>query len=271
MHWTGQTPPSVSRPFFRPDFFRVPFANEFFPRRSWIEILFFFALFLSGAWWIRDQEFGFALIEWLRQNFSIFTREPLLQVYVYIFFETFVLKLGMALLLVLYLWVYQEPVFASLALKGRIQNFSKRFLWFYAFLCVAIAWWQGIDPLTPDLPTPLFFQESALVGNLLAVFSLAVVAPVTEEIIFRGFLYPALCSRLGRVASIFLTTIVFTAAHAPQMNGEYGHLAVIFVVGALLTWQRAVTGSTRYVIVLHTFYNSVLTLGGFIRFCFYGL
>ena len=247
------------------------FAEEFFPIRNWIEILFLFALFLFGAWGIRQQDFGFASMEWLRHNFFIFTREPLLQVYVYIFVETFVLKLGMVVLLIFYLLMRREPVLGALALSGPIQNFSKRFLYFFVILCVALSWWQGIDPLTPDLPTPLFFQESALLGNVLAVFSLAVVAPITEEIIFRGFLYPALCSRLGRLASIFLTTVVFTAAHAPQMNGDYGHLGLIFFIGALLTWQRASTGSTGYTIGLHAFYNIALTIAGLIRFCFYGL
>jgi membrane protease YdiL (CAAX protease family) len=246
-------------------------ADELFPSRSWVDVVVLFLIFFSGAWWIRSQDLSFSLVEWLRQNFFFFTREPLLQVYVYIFVETFVLKLGMVLLLIFYLSARREPVLRSLALDSKTQNHSAFFLLCFFAFCIVVAWWEGLNPLTPDLPTPLFFQESAMLGNILAVFSLVVIAPVTEEIIFRGFLYPALCPYFGRTAAVFLTAVLFTAAHAPQMNGVYGHLWLIFVVGAFLSWQRAVTGSTWYVIGLHALYNASLTIAGFIRFCFYGL
>lgn len=174
------------------------------------------------------------------------------------------------LLIFSYLWVRRLSAAESLGLTRNVQNYSARFLVFFFVVSALVAWWEGLDPLVPDLPTPLFFRESATLGNVLAVFSLAVVAPITEEIIFRGFVYPALIGRLGRWGAIFLTSLMFTAAHAPQMNGEYGSLAVIFIVGAILTWQRARTGSTLYVVGLHALYNSLLTAAGLIRFCFYG-
>lgn len=246
------------------------FAQEPVPGYGCIEVCLFFAAFLFGAWWIHRQDVSFEWVEWLRQNFFIFTREPLLQIYVYIFTETFILKLGFVLLILVYLFARGQPVALSLGLTSRVQSYSKYFLFGFFALCVVVAWWEGIDPLTPDLPTPLFFQESALLGNILAVVSLAVVAPITEEIIFRGFMYPAFCPRLGPWGSVVVTTVFFTAAHAPQMHGAYENLWIIFVVGALLSWQRAVTGSTMYTIGLHALYNVSLTTGGFIRFCFYG-
>ena len=212
----------------------------------------------------------FLWIEWLRGHFFAFTREPLLQMYVYIFTETFLLKLGAVLLILAYLLLRRLPVRRSLGLEGPVQNFSRRFLVLFFVFCAGVAWWEGVDPLSPDLPTPLFFQDSATLGNILAVFSLAVVAPVTEEIFFRGFIYPAFCPSLRRWGSVLLTSVLFAAAHAPQMHGDYSQLWVIFVGGLLLSWQRAVTGSTLYAIGLHALYNSTLTAGGFARFCFYG-
>ena len=246
------------------------FAEEPEIRWGWLEVLLFLPLFLAGSWWLQQQGTGMAWVDWLRRNFFIFTREPLLQMYVYIFTETFLLKLGSVLLLVFYLRSRGSPIAKPLALSGPVQNRSNRFLAGFFFLCVLVAWWEGIDPLSPDLPTPLFFQESALLGNLLAVFSLVVVAPDTEEIIFRGFLFPVLRKSLGPWVGVLITSVLFALAHAPQMHGAYDHLWVIFVVGLLLSWQRAVTGSTKYTIYLHALYNASLTLGGFLRFCFYG-
>ncbi|MHC4249705.1 MAG: lysostaphin resistance A-like protein [Planctomycetota bacterium] len=43
--------------------------------------------------------------------------------------------------------------------------------------------------------------------------SALVVAPLVEEFVFRGVLYPALRTRTGRAAAIFLSAAVFAAAH----------------------------------------------------------
>ncbi len=237
---------------------------------GWMEPLFLCAAFFGVLAWIHWQELGYVWVQWLRTQYSFFTREPLLQTYVYIFVETFALKLGLVLLVVFYLILRRKPVLDSLALKPKLWHFSRNHLILFLVLCAGISWWEGMDPLAPDLPTPLFFAESATLGNVLTIFSLAVVAPITEEVLFRGVIYPGLGKKWGRAVSLLATTALFTAAHAPQMNGAYEHLWVIFAVGLFLSWQRAVTGSTLYVIGLHAFYNSLLVAAGFIRFCFYG-
>jgi len=43
--------------------------------------------------------------------------------------------------------------------------------------------------------------------------SALLVAPLVEELVFRGVLYPALRTRTGRAAAIFLSAAVFAAAH----------------------------------------------------------
>ena len=85
------------------------FADEPPSRRRWIEAPLLFAAFFIGAWWIRGQELGFGWVEWMNEHFSFFIREPLLQSYVYIFVETFALKLGLVILIVLYLFFVGNP------------------------------------------------------------------------------------------------------------------------------------------------------------------
>ena len=250
--------------------FRPRFADE--PTACWglFEVSFFFAVLFASDWWLRHADFAFEWTEWLRRNFFIFTREPLLQLYTYVFVETFVLKLGLVLLILFYIGLRGRPVFVSLGLTHSAQNRSALFFKLFLLLCATIAWFEGLDPLSPDLPTPLFFPESATLGNSLALVSVICVAPVTEEIIFRGFMYPAFLHRFGQAAAILCTSVLFAAAHAPQLAGAYEHLGVIFLVGLLLSWRRAVTGSTLHVIGLHALYNVSLMAAGFLRFSLYG-
>ncbi len=245
-------------------------AQEREPALGWLSVAVCFALYMAGTWVIQQQGIVSEYLEWLRSHFFVFTQEPLLQIYVHIFIETFILKLGIVLSLIVFLVASGKPIAASLGLTNRLQNYSKFFL--YGFLCLAVcvAWFEGLDPLTPDLPTPLFFQDSAKIGNILSVLSIVVVAPITEEIIFRGFFYPAFFSSAGRLGSIFVTSILFAAVHGAQLHWSMDHLSIIFVIGLLLTLARAMTGSTVYTIGLHAAYNFALVAAGFIRYQWYG-
>lgn len=248
----------------------VLLADENTPSLGWLSVAVFLALYVAGTWAIQDQGIVSECLNWLRGHFFAFTQEPLLQTYVHIFIETFILKLGIVLCLIVFLASSGKPVAATLGLTNRLQNYSKYFL--YGFLCltVGVAWFEGLDPLTPDLPTPLFFQDSAKIGNILYMVSIVLVAPITEEIIFRGFFYPAFFSSVGRMGSIFVTAILFAAVHGAQLHWSMDHLSIIFVVGFLLTLARAMTGSTLYTIGLHAVYNFALMAAGFIRYQWYG-
>ncbi len=251
---------------------RFPFllADEKEHALGWLSVAIFLVMYVAGTWVIQQQGIVSECLQWLRGHFFVFTQEPLLQTYVYIFIETFILKLGIVLCLILFLVLRGEPIAASLGLTSRLQNYSKAFLAGFLSLSVLVAWFEGLDPLTPDLPTPLFFQDSAKIGNILSIASIVLVAPITEEIIFRGFFYPAFFSPAGRLSSIFMTSILFAAAHGAQVNWSMDHLSVIFVIGFLLTCARAMTGSTLYTIGLHAAYNFALVAAGFIRYQFYG-
>src|SRR5262249_16987019 len=82
-----------------------------------------------------------------------------------------------------------------------------------------------------------------------------VVAPISEEIVFRGFLFRGWAvSRLGIAGTIFLTSLVFAAMHTQY---DWFVLLQVFVFALLLAVVRWRTGSTTIAIVLHM-------LGGFI-------
>jgi membrane protease YdiL (CAAX protease family) len=80
-----------------------------------------------------------------------------------------------------------------------------------------------------------------------------VVAPLTEEVTFRGFLYRGwAASRMGPVGAVMLTSAAWTALHT-QYN--WPTLAYIFCGGLLYGAIRAWHGSTTSTMILHFVQN----------------
>ncbi|HOD33684.1 MAG TPA: CPBP family intramembrane metalloprotease, partial [Holophaga sp.] len=101
-------------------------------------------------------------------------------------------------------------------------------------------------------------------GSALALFiTVAVLAPVFEEILFRGFLLPWLQPRLaarwglrwGTFAALLLTALAFGAMHL-QPRG----LHVLSTLGLMLGWAVVRTGDLRTAILVHGAWNGGIFL-----------
>jgi membrane protease YdiL (CAAX protease family) len=105
---------------------------------------------------------------------------------------------------------------------------------------------------------PGFMREaylSARMSGSLPLFFIAVVivAPVSEEIAFRGFLFRGLAaSWLGVSGAMILTSAAWAAMHVQY---DAFTLAQIFFIGLLLGWIRWASASTLLTIVLHMLAN----------------
>ena len=105
---------------------------------------------------------------------------------------------------------------------------------------------------------PGFMREaylSARNSGSLVLFFLAVVivAPISEEVAFRGFLFRGLsASWLGVSGAIIATSAAWAAMHVQY---DTFTLAQIFVIGLLLGWIRWASGSTLLTIMLHMLAN----------------
>jgi hypothetical protein len=87
---------------------------------------------------------------------------------------------------------------------------------------------------------------------------LGIGAPLSEELLFRGFLLGALAqTRLGFWGAALISTLLWTALHAGySLIG----LAEVFAIGLFLSWLLWRTGSLRVTIFCHALYNSVIAL-----------
>jgi len=84
------------------------------------------------------------------------------------------------------------------------------------------------------------------------------VAPLFEEIIFRGFLFKVLSDVRGPDAAVVVTAILFALLHLPQLWGSWAGVALIFVVGYILSFIRQRSNSLIPSFIIHTSYNAML-------------
>jgi uncharacterized protein len=103
------------------------------------------------------------------------------------------------------------------------------------------------------VPMQALFQDrrTAMLLLLMAVF----VAPVVEETIFRGYIYPVVARSWGVVAGVLFTGILFGLLHAPQLWGGWVQIALLVVVGIVFTYARAVSRTVLASYLLHISYN----------------
>ena len=107
-----------------------------------------------------------------------------------------------------------------------------------------------------SVPVDKLFRD-ANSAYLLAIFGV-LVAPVVEELFFRGFLFPALARKIGVSASIVFTAASFAVIHQSQLAHAWVPLLWLFVVGTVLTVARARTRSVATAVFIHVGYNSTL-------------
>jgi membrane protease YdiL (CAAX protease family) len=108
-----------------------------------------------------------------------------------------------------------------------------------------------------DLP-----QELGVDGSTAALVAVAilvcVVAPIAEELFFRGFCFTALRRTLGMLPAAVLTGMIFGAIHLGGTDIKF--IAPLMVFGFFLCLLYVWTGSLIPCIVLHAL-NNALALG----------
>jgi hypothetical protein len=90
----------------------------------------------------------------------------------------------------------------------------------------------------------------------LALLVVGIGAPLSEELLFRGFLLSALAkTRLGFAGAALVSTTLWTALHA-----GYSVLGIleVFTIGLFFSWMLWRTGSLRVPIFCHALYNSLI-------------
>ncbi|MDE0021308.1 MAG: type II CAAX endopeptidase family protein [Candidatus Poribacteria bacterium] len=114
------------------------------------------------------------------------------------------------------------------------------------------------------LPSLTFSQSGIMEGAsfydvLSFVIMFIVVAPITEEPLFRGLLLRGFLAHRSRWSAILISSLLFGAAH---MNLRQFLPAV--VIGGVFAWWRIETGSVLPALIGHFLYNLAAVLSQFL-------
>jgi hypothetical protein len=129
-------------------------------------------------------------------------------------------------------------------------------------IAVVVSLLSKFVPQKETLPIEQLFQSRETV-IVLMIFGI-LVAPLIEETIFRGFLYPVVARSFGVVAGILMTGILFGLIHSFQLWGGWGQIALLIGVGVIMTWVRVARRTVLASYLLHVAYNTTLFAGFFI-------
>ena len=111
-------------------------------------------------------------------------------------------------------------------------------------------------PIVPDFMLEVY--DTAGYAMPILWFALIVAAPLSEEFLFRGFLFTGLKhSRLGGTGAVLATALVWASIH---LQYDFYGMTTIFVAGIFLGLARLKTDSIWLCIILHGIMNLIATL-----------
>jgi membrane protease YdiL (CAAX protease family) len=156
---------------------------------------------------------------------------------------------------------YDRPVFESLGWRKSGYNLLAAGLG-GVLLAFGIAYLASLIH-TPKVDTPFEDLVKTPLSMALLALTAVVLAPLFEEMIFRGFLQPLFSRTLGAGLGIFLTAVLFGGLQASEYQKAWQYVAAITIVGIVLGILRAKTNSIIPGTVMHGCFNAVSVVGLF--------
>jgi membrane protease YdiL (CAAX protease family) len=155
------------------------------------------------------------------------------------------------------LWRYHAG-WASLGLR----DVDSRYWWWpiaatfgalvavYAYSLVAVL----ITGDAPEQETDELFKSPSLLP--LVGFAVVIVAPIAEEIFFRGFVFAGMVRPFGPIPAMLVSGLIFGMFHVTNVE-TIGLVLPIGAIGALFAWLYYRTGSLWIAIATHMLFNLV--------------
>ena len=129
-------------------------------------------------------------------------------------------------------------------------------------LAVAVSVELSIQPDTQGFPLEKLFDSRAA-AYAIGAFAIS-IAPVVEELVFRGLLFAIFERAAGMVFAVVTTAVLFAALHIPEYWHAWHHMVMILAVGLVFSLVRGASGNLAPSIFLHIGYNSLIMTGLFL-------
>ncbi len=161
-------------------------------------------------------------------------------------------------LVLFFIWIRNHPVSDYLALRLPQRSWLQFSLWIG--ICYLLTMIYGLlAPIFEKEEIPEFMRQAYNSTDypILLWVGIAVMAPLFEEIFFRGFIHAGWRrSALRWLGTALLTSFLWTIIHL-----QYGwfELSWIFILGLILSAAREVSKSLWVPIAMHAFNNALAT------------
>jgi uncharacterized protein len=123
------------------------------------------------------------------------------------------------------------------------------------YLLIAGALSPLLQPEQEDVTRDLGADTDSPLALLAAGILIVVLAPLSEEIFFRGFMYAGLRRAMPLLIAALISSLVWGALHLGA--GNIGVAIQLTVFGVVLAWLYERTGSLWPPILAHTINNSI--------------
>ncbi len=151
--------------------------------------------------------------------------------------------------------------FCKIKLKDLLYTFNGFLVYMVAFISLTTLADKFISGFNSTQKQNVGFQSSHGISQLTLTFiSLVILPPIAEEIIFRGYLFSGLRTKLKFIYAAIITSILFAMPHL--LEGQSGGALWIagldtFVLSMVLCYLRDKTNSLWPGIFLHALKNGI--------------
>jgi membrane protease YdiL (CAAX protease family) len=150
---------------------------------------------------------------------------------------------------------YGRPVFSSLG--WRRSNFSLGVAAGGGALLGFSLSLLGTALRTPKVKSPFENLGGTPLSFALLALMAVILAPIFEELFFRGFLQPLLTRTFGAIAGILITAALFGGLHAPEYSWAWQYAFCVSLAGVVFGYLRYRTNSIIPCTVMHGCFNAL--------------
>jgi len=175
-----------------------------------------------------------------------------------VFLPVFTISAGVLVLVALQNMLPKEEIKRLLSFENNIDSW-KLIGWvllldIFVVLPLHAAFTLLVFPDAEQQEVINLFKESSGFSLIILALTVSVFTPFAEEFLFRGFILTMLLKRYSPLASIVISSFVFSIAHEPIA------MALAFGGGCLYGWIRVKTGSIYPSMIAHAIWNGFITL-----------
>lgn len=139
-----------------------------------------------------------------------------------------------------------------------LVQLGKAVVVYYVLLIITGFIIQEFTPIDTNQQQDIGFTDTSGTQLILVFISLVILPPITEELMFRGFLYSRFRKYFSIIGAAIIISLLFSVAHLQLGNGEaplWTAAIDTFLLSLILVWLREKTGSIIPGIGLHAIKN----------------